>query len=629
MPRSGLASQPRPGSRTRASKSAGLITAGMLCWSALEAPASAKVTLDMATDVPDVHVLGAVALDAAKVIATGDLNADGHVDLVFGAQAGSGPDGNRPGAGKVYAYFGPFSSGSTLDLALGPDVLLHGAIWVEGIRLGASIAVADVSGDGVDDLIVGAPYASHNRHPRAGAVLVFFGPLGRGTVIDLETTSADYTVWGAQSSDYLGKVAAGDLGGDATPDLLFSSTGTSNRGQVSALFGPLLRGGVFDLETSTPDVAIKGVDINDSAGDNGIRIGDLSGDRIPDLVIAAVAGHGPGNSRGSFTGEVAVLFGPFITGNVWDMAATAPSVTLYGSDSGDFFGSSIEIGDLDDDGFGDLLIGVPNADGPAESRTDCGEVNEFSGPLTPGTIDVRTTPPTLRVFGRDPGDRLAEGIMVGHVQGADAPPSLLLGTSVGSGPGNARAYCGEAYLLFAPGSCIDLDLAAEPEDVIVYGEETRDGLGGPVIFADIDEDGRDDLVLSAGGADGPLNARQSAGEIYGIFSQWPAVPCGVPPEHVTGLTAVRRASEVELTWDEATDASTAVYDVWRIANGDRSLLPQAGRELARTVGNVQSVRCCLRIPRTSPRCVDSDGASNAPTVFYQVRASCTDGTEDI
>ena len=152
-----------------------------------------------------------------------------------------------------------------------------------------------------------------------------------------------------------------------------------------------------------------------------------------------------------------------------------------------------------------------------------------------------------------------------------------------------------------------------------------DVFGGSLALGEVSGDGTVDLIVGAAGADGPGKARSDAGEAY-VFFGGQGLFCLPRPERTTGLRAVRRGPNVEVQWDPAADTATERYDVWAVENGDKTFVPYAN--LASQGPDLTSP--CPPPPAATPVCTDAGAISRAPTlIFYQVRAACANGTENI
>src|SRR5262245_19492964 len=128
-----------------------------------------------------------------------------------------------------------------------------------------------------------------------------------------------------------------------------------------------------DLATDNQDFTVFGSTPADQVGSAG-AIGDVNGDGIGDLIIGARGGQGPGDARGTTTGEVYIRFGTKMYGRTQDLFVTPPNVVIYGVGAQDQFGRSLAVADVNNDGKKDIIIGAPLADGPADGRGGCGEV---------------------------------------------------------------------------------------------------------------------------------------------------------------------------------------------------------------------------------------------------------------
>lgn len=168
----------------------------------------------------------------ADLAAAGDLDGDGLGDLVLG----NAETGDMSGAALV--YFAPWSGTVDTDPAQA-DAAIVGT--VAGGRVGYSVEVADVDGDGQADLLVGA-LSWDGDLGQAGAVGVFYGPIepGRRGLGDADALFVG-TVDAAWFGD--GEPRVGDVNGDGVPDLVLSApmedaqSTNSDNGVVRVFYG--------------------------------------------------------------------------------------------------------------------------------------------------------------------------------------------------------------------------------------------------------------------------------------------------------------------------------------------------------------------------------------------------------
>ncbi len=256
-----------------------------------------------------------------SVAGAGDVDGDGYDDIVVGAPSTTN--------GHAFVFHGSPSGVSAL-----PTTTLYGS--ASGDRFGESVAGAgDVDADGYDDVIVGAPYAGGLDK---GTVYVFHGsPTGL-------STSATTSVNGASSLAYLGMSVsgAGDVNGDGYDDVVVGAPGYDTFAGVACVH----YGSASGVSSSGATTLTETTTAGEYFGYAVAGAGDLNGDGYADVVVGAPYAS-------SSTGFVSVYSGS--AGGVTTSGAT----TLTGTEADGNFGFSVAgAGDVDGDGFGDLVVGA-------------------------------------------------------------------------------------------------------------------------------------------------------------------------------------------------------------------------------------------------------------------------------
>ncbi len=489
-------------------------------------PVPAEQTIDLATDEPSTVIFGADSgdyLNDLPALVTGDVNGDGLADLLIGARFGDGPQNSREDSGEAYVIFGSPDLPSTIDLAHGDqDLTIYGA--APNDQLGYDAILADVNGDGLDDLVLGAPFAQRQDNlTTAGAVYVLLGGPDLSGTIDLAEMSADLTLLGADGSGFFGdSLATTDANGDGITDIVIGTAFARHPvgpqkanlqvGAAYVIFGSSDLGGTRDMAKEQYDVAIFGAEEFDEVGDK-VAGGDVNGDGIGDIIITAEAADGPDNAR-PVTAEVYVVYGSPDLSGVLEIEQGDQDVTIFGAEDNDTLGFNLAIGDINGDNAADIFMTARLADGPDNLAGEAGEIHiVLGGDSLPRIIDLAAEETDAYIYGPDRADFLGASIGTVDIDG-DGHLELFTASGFGDGPANARTEGGEAYVLDPGGLQGAVNVLDAPLKLVIYGPQPGDRFGSAMTTGDLDGDGAPEIIVLAFEGERGDGTRSDAGQLY-------------------------------------------------------------------------------------------------------------------
>jgi len=435
-----------------------------------------------------------------SVSSAGDLNKDGYNDIIIGAY----------GKNRAYIIYGCVTSSRThIDLGttnLNPSITGFTISGRSDDFLGYSVSTAgDVNKDGYSDIIIGA-------YGKSSAYVIYGGETSSRIDIDLATitlnpVASGFVVEGSQG-DYFGfsVSTAGDVNKDGYSDLIIGAYG---KNKAYVIYGGSSASRTnLDLATTVLNPLVTGFTISGSSGDYlGYSVssaGDVDKDGYSDIIVGAFGKN-----------SVYVIYGGSISSRTnIDLATTVlnPSTTGFTITASSSLRLSVsKCGDVDKDGFYDIILGVynqDNYDGQVQIRR--GKNSQQQNIIFPS---YSFGYPSFFSIYKFSIDLLGSSVSTAGDVNGDGYDDIIIGNLH-----NNFVSFGVVHVIYGSetGSLLNLDLATTPLDPAKTGFTIRGGLNDYLGYSvstagDINGDGYDDIIM------GVHRRNNNQGAVYVVY----------------------------------------------------------------------------------------------------------------
>ena len=456
---------------------------------------------------------------------------------------------------------------------------------------GRSISSGDVNGDGVDDILIGAPNSDPMARNSAGTCYIIFGDeqLTQDAETNLATESADVQIYGAFSNDKLGyNTYIANINNDNFDDIIIAApyadaNGNDAAGKVYIILGSNNLSSEYDLLNNEFDSVIIGEELNDNLG-LALTSARIDGDNYADVIVSAPNAD---NAAALNCGKTYIIFGEVTLQTSYELNSGDADITFIGEEYNDQAGETLMVGNFNGDTIQDIIIGAPNHD--ANGISDSGKIylieglSNFTNPIN---FLENSSYVSSQILGNNNESLVGKSIALGDIDfdniddiifselngsglvnviyGSNSlPPEINMSSFTVnieiSGPNydstfGEKIFAGQVnsdmnddivigipeantisgnssgIVMIVYGSITldpQINLNTDPPDITIYANSTDDKLGFDCSFININNDSSPDLAISA------IQGENNKGIIYNLYGDLPFVSDRAPaPESI-------------------------------------------------------------------------------------------------
>jgi|GEM_PF-3461863 len=360
--------------------------------------------------------------------------------------------------------------------------------YANGGRFGGSAAiVGDVNGDGFDDYMV-----VDSVNGTTGDAYLFWG---RSTGFPTSASQANVTFYSESKTEALYIVARiGDVNGDGLDDLAIGAP-TMNKpvsmsGAVYIFFGKHNGWNPY-LNVSQAQAIIRGTQISDEIGQTIAGVGDFNADGFDDFVL--------GTTSKSGAGWAFLILGKHFGSPAWNTSmnlTNAPSASWHGKDAFTRMGNAIDGGDVNGDGYDDIVIGAPGSTNPADHYNSPGYTFIIFGrkAAVGFNLDISVAA-NASLKGEYYNEYTGFSVTVAGDVNRDGFEDILTASLENNEVG---VKAGKVYLVLGHANGWTMDFNLSGSDASWRGEAANDRAGQIMTKAgDVNGDGYNDILIAA------------------------------------------------------------------------------------------------------------------------------------